>query len=66
MVQTPADTLKKFPEKKRERFLTYDELEKLGYIIKQLENEGIENPAGLYAIRLLIYTGCRLGEILSL
>lgn len=52
---------KKFKEKSRERFLSRDEL---GRFLRALDE--IEDTGSVSAIRLLLYTGCRKTEILSL
>jgi integrase len=85
----PARKIEKFPEDRRERFLTPDELERLGAAIREGETLGIawredgdapkskhlakkENqrtflsPDAASALRLLIFTGARLREILHL
>ncbi len=85
----PARRVENFPEHRRERFLTSDELERLGAAIREAETKGIpwkvdeakpnarhlarqENrftrldPFAAAALRLLLFTGCRLREILHL
>ena len=62
----PCRLIKKFPERKRERYLSEDELNKLGRELEKSLKEGIENKDVIYALRLLALSGCRLGEILSL
>ncbi|MEZ5930182.1 MAG: integrase arm-type DNA-binding domain-containing protein, partial [Parvularculaceae bacterium] len=83
----PARGIDKFPEKGRERFLSSEELERLGAAIREAETVGIpwridstkktkhlrkenrETVLGEHAaaaIRLLIFTGARLREILHL
>lgn len=61
----PARGVKKFPDQKRKRFLSKDELTALGMAMRETANEG-ENATGLAAIRALLLTGCRRNEILSL
>ncbi len=56
----PCRGIKKFKEEKRERFLSLQELKKLG---ETLEIEQHKNPYVTHFFRLLILTGCRLGEI---
>ena len=84
----PARGIDKFKESRRERFLTGEELERLGSAIREAETIGIpwsvdeskptarhvpkakrstriaQSAAG--ALRLLLFTGCRLREILDL
>ena len=87
--RNPAKGIKKYREESRERFLTADELARLGDALREAETTGIpgrfdetkatakhapkpENrrvkvsPAATAAIRLLLFTGCRLREILRL
>jgi integrase len=83
----PARRIERFSESRRERFLTGDELERLGAAIREAETVGVPwiiNPAkktkhvqkenrfsvigehAAGALRLLIFTGARLREILDL
>jgi integrase len=62
----PRKHIKKYPEEKRERFLSPAELRCVGNVLREMENEGIELPASIAGVRLLILTGCRLGEIMTL
>lgn len=85
----PARKIDKFKEGRRERFLTGDELERLGAAILEGETTGIPwvvdetkpnakhlpkptkrftkiNQFAAAALRLLLFTGCRLREILDL
>ena len=54
-----------FAERKRERFLSDAELAALGEVLTAAEGEG-ENTSVIGALRLLILTGCRRDEILTL
>jgi integrase len=84
----PARGIDKFKESPRERFLTSEELERLGSAIREAETIGIPwtvnesrpnakhvpkikrstkiDPSAAAALRLLLFTGCRLREILHL
>jgi integrase len=84
----PARRVEKFKEGLRERFLTGEELERLGCAIREAETIGIpwtvdeSKPTAKHvpkairctkidqfaaaALRLLLFTGCRLREILHL
>lgn len=62
----PRKHIKKYAEEKRERFLSPGELKRVGEVLREMETEGIELPSAIAAIRLLILTGCRLGEIMTL
>ena len=62
----PCRHVKKYAEHKRERFLSDDEYRRLGEALRDAERERFASPAAIAAIRLLMLTGCRSGEILSL
>lgn len=62
----PAAIIKAYPERKHERFLSTDELKALTKALDAGEAEGLIDRYEAAAIRLLIYTGCRLGEIMTL
>ena len=59
----PCLRVKRFREKKRERFLSSEEM---GRLAESLDKEAKEAPSAAVAFRLLILTGCRLGEIQKL
>ena len=62
----PRKHIKKYPEKKRERYFSAAELQAIGRVLGEMEEERIELPSAIAAVRLLLFTGCRLGEILKL
>ncbi len=62
----PCRGLTKYREGKRERFLALSELTRLGVVLAEVEHHNSETPAAIAAIRLLILTGARLREILTL
>ncbi|MEQ9111965.1 MAG: tyrosine-type recombinase/integrase [Rhodospirillaceae bacterium] len=62
----PCRHVKKYTEKRRERFLSRNELIKLGEVLETAEKSGTETPYVIAAFRLLILTGCRLSEIRNL
>ncbi|MFH1036432.1 MAG: site-specific integrase [Pseudomonadota bacterium] len=62
----PCRHVEKFKEAKRERLLTVDELARLGQTLDQIEQEVSEMPAMISLVRLLVLTGCQLGEIQNL
>lgn len=62
----PARDVKKYREQSRERFLSNEELARLGDILRQCEAENVIMPSVILAIRLLMLTGCRRNEILTL
>ena len=62
----PCRLVSKYKENKRQRFLLHDEVAKLGQVLDQLRTDGTESPFVIAAIRLLLLTGARLSEILTL
>ena len=62
----PVYAITKFPERKRERFLNDEELARLGKVLNEAERTLTEQPQAIAAIRLLLLTGCRRNEILTL
>jgi integrase len=85
----PCTRIERYQENERERFLSADELGRLGATLRQAESNGLpwnvntekptakhlakpENRRTLYsristaAIELLLFTGCRLSEVLNL
>jgi integrase len=62
----PRKQIKKYREEKRERFLSAGELKRVGEVLREMEAESIELPSPIAAVRLLMLTGCRLGEIMNL
>jgi site-specific recombinase XerD len=61
----PVHGVKRYAEKQSERFLSPNELARLGDILTKAEQHG-ENQIAINGIRLLILTGCRKAEILTL
>lgn len=61
----PCLHIKKYPEQKRERFLSQEEMTRLMAVLEE-EEKSSANPWAIYALRLLLITGCRLNEILTL
>lgn len=62
----PRRLIQKYPEVKRERFLSLDEIKHLGNVLREMEMERLVMPSAALAVRLLLYTGCRLSEIMTL
>lgn len=62
----PALGIRKFPGRKMQRFLSPAELARLGQVLAAAESLGVESPFALAALRLLILTGCRKNEVLTL
>lgn len=62
----PCRHVKKYAEKLKERYLTAEEVQRLGMVLNQSEANGTETPYVCAAIRLLVLTGRRLREIQTL
>src|SRR5262249_27082705 len=62
----PVRHVKKYREDKRERYLTKAELQRLGAVLAVSETKAVESPFAIAAIGLLVLTGARLTEILTL
>ena len=66
-LSNPCRSIMKYPEHKRERFLTDEEFIRLGRgVLDEVEAGGGASAPAVAAIRLLTLTGCRRNEILSL
>lgn len=59
----PCRHVKKYKEKKRERFLSADEMRRLGDTLRMAEEAGLCSLYAIAAFRLLILTGARLSEV---
>ena len=59
----PCRHVKRYKEHKRERFLSPQETERLGQVLREAEEE---MPSAVAAFRLLLLTGCRMSEIRDL
>ena len=62
----PCRSVARYPARRRERFLTDAEFDRLGRALAEAEARGGASPAAVAAIRLLMLTGCRKNEILTL
>ena len=62
----PRRHIRKYPEKKRERYFSAGEMRAIGRVLSEMQEERIELPSAIAAVRLLLFTGCRLGEIMTL
>lgn len=62
----PVRHVKKYREQKRERYLTKQELHRLGTVLAEAQSKSTESPFVIAAIGLLVLTGARLSEILTL
>ena len=61
----PTRRIKRFTIQARQRFLSEQELARLGETLTEIEKDGTESSFVIAAIRLLIFTGCRRNEILE-
>lgn len=64
--QNPCRGIEKYPEHGHDRYLTADEYARLGKAIRDAEKSGDVPRVPLTAIKLLLLTGCRPAEILTL
>ena len=62
----PCRHVKRFREEQRQRFLSDEEYRRLGAVLREAESTGMVAAPAVAAIRLLMLTGCRLSEILTL
>ena len=59
----PCEDVERYPERKRERFLSPKELKRLGRALTAAEANQTEIKYAVAAFRILLLTGCRLSEI---
>ena len=62
----PCEDVERYPERKRERFLSPKELQRLGQALTAAEVNQTETKYAVAALRILLLTGCRLSEIQNL
>lgn len=62
----PVRHIQRYRERRFDRFLSAEELARLGEVLAEAERTQTEYASVLAAIRLLIFTGARLSEILAL
>lgn len=62
----PCPQVARYKVRRRERFLTQAEFSRLGRVLSEAEARGEVSDRSAAAIRLLMLTGCRCGEILRL
>lgn len=61
----PCKHISRFQEEHRTRYLSMDEIGRLGAALKKLTRNGDLSETGADAIRLLLFTGARLNEVLT-
>ena len=64
--RNPCRVVSHYREQSRERFLTPEEYRDVGAGLREVEADGSMWPPAIAALRLLMLTGCRKGEILTL
>ena len=64
--RNPCKAVRHYREQFRERFLTPEEYRNVGAALREAEAEGSMWPPAIAALRLLMLTGCRKSEILTL
>ena len=64
--RNPCRSVRRYRETRRERFLTPEEYRELGRVLDEAETDGTVFPPAIPALRLLLLTGCRRNEILTL
>ena len=62
----PCRHVRHYRDTPRERFLTPDEFRRIGDVLKTFEKKRSMQPSAIAAIRLLMLTGCRSDEVLTL
>ena len=64
--RNPCRSVRLYKKNRRERFLTPEEYRTLGRVLDEAETKRGFLPSGVAAIRLLLLTGCRKNEIVTL
>ena len=62
----PCRFVEKYPMRSRERFLSEQEFTRLGRVLDELEGDGRISNSAAAGLRLLMLTGCRRNEVLTL
>ena len=62
----PCRHVLRYKEGRRERFLTEDEYRRVGLALRELEAGGPLQARAAAALRLIMLTGCRVGEVVTL
>ncbi len=62
----PVRGIKKFKENKIERYLSDEEIATLGTVLNDAVQNDLADATSVNAIKLLMFSGCRLSEVLTL
>ena len=62
----PCKYIQRFKENKRERYLSAEELATLGKVLSEAERKSRISPYAVAAIRFLLLSGARVGEVLGM
>jgi integrase len=62
----PALRIKKYPDRRKDRFLDPNEIRLLLQALEQADVQGLESPHTVAWLRLLLFTSLRLGEVRDL
>ncbi|MCB2191376.1 MAG: site-specific integrase [Deltaproteobacteria bacterium] len=62
----PCKYIQRFKENKRERYLSAEELATLGKVLSEVERKSRISPYAVAAIRFLLLSGARVGEVLGM
>ena len=62
----PTQHIRKYKETPRERFLTQDEMTTLERTLSDAEDNYLVSPSVIHALRVLLMTGARLQEVLTM
>ena len=63
---SPCRLVRLYKLRARDRFLSPEEYRRVGRVLREMEAEGSAWPPAIAALRLLMLTGCRRDEILTL
>ena len=64
--RNPCQSVRRYRARPREWFLSPDEYRELGRVLDEAEADGSVIPTAIQATRILLLTGCRKNEILTL
>lgn len=62
----PCRSIRAYKSHHRERFLSREEYRRIGRVLKEVESKGTIHRPAIAAVRMLLLTGCRRGEVATL